>query len=462
MKTIYPPGPKGDLLLGNLPEYRKDPLQYQKDAANAYGDVVHMRWVNRHAYLVSHPDDVQQVLVDDARKFIKAPIYKSLLSYFLGNGLLTSEGTFWRRQRKLAQPAFHHKRIQTYAQIMVEYTTRLLKEWQPGQVRDINADMARLTLSVVAKSLFNADIEQDANQIGDALTVLLDVTNNRILSSIQVIPEWLPTPGNRMRRNAVETLDAIIMDMIQRRHASNEDQGDLLSMLMLATDEDGQHMTDRQLRDEAVTLVLAGHETTANALAWSWYLLAQHTQVEARLHQELAQVLGERPPTMEDLPRLEYAEMVIKESMRLYPPIPIFARQAMEDVVIGGYHALKGMIITISPHLIHRDPRWYTDPEAFMPDRFSKENEKKLPRQAYLPFGNGPRVCIGNSFASMEATLILATIAQQYRLRLVPGQHIVPEATLTLRPNHPIRMILDSNPIRQEQPLLDNPQLAGA
>ena len=443
MNIKLPPSPKSNFFLGNLPEYRADSLGYEKYLAKTYGDVVHVRWVNRHAYLISHPDDVRQVLVDEASKFNKAPIYRSLLSYFLGNGLLTSDGNFWQRQRKLAQPAFHHKRIQSYAQIMVDYTVRLLDEWQPGQVRDINRDMMRLTLSVVAKTLFNADIEKDANQIGDALTVLLEVTADRIQSPIQVIPEWIPTPSNRKRKQAVRTLDKIVMGIINERRASAEDQGDLLSMLMMATDEDGQGMTDRQLRDEAVTLVLAGHETTANALAWTWYLLSQHPEAESRLHAELAQVLGERLPTTDDLRHLVYTDMVIKESMRLYPPIPSIAREAKEDLMIGGYPVPKGMIITISPHVIHRDPRWYADPDTFRPERFSKENEKLLPKYAYLPFSNGPRVCIGNTFATMEAILILATIAQRYRLSLVPGQSVIPQATLTLRPKHNLQMALE-------------------
>ncbi|MEP7356477.1 MAG: cytochrome P450 [Anaerolineales bacterium] len=443
MSSHQPPAPKGNFLLGNLPEYQKDSLGYERYLARTFGDVVHVRWVNRHAYLVSHPDDVRQVLVDQAGKFIKAPIYKSLLSYFLGNGLLTSDGDFWRRQRKLAQPAFHHKRIRAYAEVMVDYSARLLDEWQPGQTRDINHDMMRLTLSIVAKTLFNADIEKSARQIGEALTVLLEVTNARIQSPIQIFPEWIPTASNRKAKEAVRVLDEIVMGIINERRAAGDDQGDLLSMLMLATDEDGRGMTDRQLRDEAVTLVLAGHETTANALAWTWYLLAQHPEVEAKLHAELARVLGERQPGPDDLRQLEYADMIIKEAMRLYPPIPSIARQATEDLELGGYPVKKGMIISISPHVIHRDPRWYAEPEAFRPERFSKENEQSLPKYAYLPFSYGPRVCIGNTFASMEAVLVLATMAQRYRLRLVNDGPVTAQAALTLRPSENLMMTVE-------------------
>jgi cytochrome P450 len=441
-----PSPPTANLILGHLPNYQRDSMGYETHVARTYGDIVHMRWVSRHAYFISHPDYVRQVLVDEADKFYKAPIYRDLLSYFLGNGLLTSDGDFWRRQRKLAQPAFHTKRIQSYAGVMVDYTARLLSEWQPGQMRDLNRDMTRLTLSIVAKTLFNADIEKDANRIGNALTDILEVTTKRIQSPIQVIPDWIPTEGNKRRKAAVRELDAIVLGMIEQRRAANEDQGDLLSMLMLARDDAGQGMTDQQLRDEAVTIVLAGHETTANALSWTWYLLAQHPEAEATLHAELDRVLGGRLPTTDDLRQLPYAEMVIKESMRLYPPIPSFARLAMEDLVIGGYSVPKGMIVSMAPHVIHRDPRWYPEPDEFRPERFTREFEKSLPKGAYLPFSTGPRICIGNSFAMMEAVLILATIAQRYRLVLVPGQTITPHAALTLRPQPNIQVKLEERP----------------
>lgn len=443
MPPARPPSPKGHWLLGHLPEYQKDTLGYERHVAREFGDVVAIRWLNRHAFLISHPDHVRQVLVDDAAKFHKAPIYRELLSYFLGNGLLTSDGEFWRRQRKLAQPAFHHKRIQAYGGVMVAHTERLLREWRPGETRAIDHDMMRLTLSIVAKTLFDADIERSANRVGEALTVLLEVTNDRIKSPIQWIPAWLPTPANRQRREAVRALDEIVMGLIDERRAAGDDRGDLLSMLILARDDAGHGMTDQQLRDEAVTLVLAGHETTANALTWTWYLLSQHPEIEARLHAELDAVLGGRLPTADDLRRLTYTDMVVKESMRLYPPIPSFARQAITDLEIGGYPVRQGLIISISPYAIHHDPRWYPEPDAFQPERFSEENVKRLPRYAYLPFSGGPRVCIGNTFAAMEAVLLLATIAQRYRLRLAPGHPVAPQATLTLRPRYGMKMVLD-------------------
>jgi cytochrome P450 len=446
MAELIPPTPPGSLILGHLGNYRRDSMGYERHIARTYGDIVHMRWVNRHAYFISHPDYVRQVLVDEADKFYKAPIYRTLLSYFLGNGLLTSDGDFWRRQRKLAQPAFHTRRIASYGETMIGYTERLLEQWQPGQTRDINRDMMRLTLGIVAKTLFNADIDQEANRIGDALTDILEVTTERVQSPIQVIPDWIPTDSNKRRKAAVRDLDAIVLGIIGQRRASTEDQGDLLSMLMLARDDTDQGMTDQQLRDEAVTIVLAGHETTANALSWTWYLLAQHPEVEVKLHAELDRVLGGRRPTTDDLRQLPYAEMVIKESMRLYPPIPSIARLAMEDTVIGGYPVPKGMIVSMAPHVIHRDPRWYPEPDEFRPERFTREFEKSLPKCAYLPFSTGPRICIGNSFAMMEAVLILATIAQRYQLAMVPGQTITPHAALTLRPQPNLQMTLTERP----------------
>jgi len=412
MANRVPPTPPGNLILGHLGSYRADPMGYEIHVARTYGDIVHMRWVNRHAYFISHPDYVRQVLVDEADKFYKAPIYRTLLSYFLGNGLLTSDGDFWRRQRKLAQPAFHTRRIQSYAETMVDYTERLLEQWEPGQTRDMNRDMMRLTLGIVAKTLFNADIDQEANHIGDALNDILDVTTERMQSPIQVIPEWIPTEGNRRRKAAVQGLDAIVLGMIEQRRKANEDQGDLLSMLMSARDDTDQGMTDQQLRDEAVTIVLAGHETTANALSWTWYLLAQHPEAEAKLHAELDSALGGRRPSFEDLRQLPYTDM----------------------------------IISMAPHVIHRDARWFPEPDAFRPERWTREFEKALPKCAYLPFSTGPRICIGNSFASMEAVLLLATMAQRYRPVMVPGQTITPVAALTLRPTPNLQMTLEARP----------------
>ncbi len=438
------PGPKGNVVLGNIMEYRADILEFERSMQARYGDIVHVRYLDRNAYLIYHPDDLRKVLVEEADKYQKAPIYRILLSRFLGNGLLTSDGDFWKRQRKLAQPAFHTKRIQAYAETMVDYTKNLVDGWSDGEITDVNHAMMRLTLSIVVKSLFNTEIGEAADRIGEALTIVLVASNEGMQSIFQMLPEWVPLPRNIRNKRGVQQLDAIIMGIIKARQTAPEDNGDLLSMLLLAEDEDGKHMTDRQLRDEVVTIVLAGHETTANALTWAWYLLSQHPEIEAKMHAEIDRVLAGRAPTLADLRQLEYTGMVFKETLRLYPPIPTYARQSLVPVELGGYALPAESIITISPHVFHRDPRWWDEPDAFRPERFAKENEKGIQRYAYLPFGAGPRVCIGNSFADMEAVLLLATIAQHYQLRLDPtDQEVVPESTLTLRPRHSLTMRLE-------------------
>jgi cytochrome P450 len=327
---------------------------------------------------------------------------------------------------------------------MVNYTQAMLDTWAEGQVRDVNSDMMRLTLNIVVKSLFNTEIGEEAVRIGEALTTVLEATNDGIQSVFQMLPAWVPIPRNIRNRRGVKQLDELIMRIIDARRGSTDDQGDLLSMLLLAQDEAGHHMTDKQLRDEVVTLVLAGHETTANGLTWAWYLLSQNPAIEAKLHEEVDRVLGGRLPTLEDLRQLEYTDLIFKEAIRLYPPIPSYARQALVPVTLGGYTLPAGSIILISPHVFHMDGRWWNDPEAFKPERFAKENEQSIAKYAYLPFGGGPRICIGNSFAQMESVLLLATIAQQYRLQLDPAdQVVVPQPTLTLRPRHHLMMRLD-------------------
>jgi cytochrome P450 len=445
-----PPGPEGHWLMGNLPELKQDELRFMRKYASEYGDVVRFRFVHRTAYMYTNPYDVHQILVDKSSKFQKAPLYRLVLGRFLGDGLLTSEGDFWKRQRKLAQPAFHHGRIQDYADVMVGYATRLVDEWQDGVVRDINRDMMRLTLNIVAKTLFDVEMDSNADRFYQAMSTLLHTSEQAFNSPrFTLTPNWFPWAHNFQIWGAVRELDAIVGAIIDERRQSDEDRGDLLSMLLLAEDEAGQRMSDKQLRDEAVTIVAAGHETTANALAWTWYLLAQHPEIEARLHDELDRVLQGRAPTMADLPQLEYATMIIKESMRLYPPAPGFARQSLEDVEIGPYLHPKETIAMIPAHILHRDERWHPEPSRFMPERFSKENEPNMMKYSYLPFGGGPRICIGNSFAMMEAALLLATMAQRFKLRLEPGQNVVPEMSVTLRPRENMRMRLEARqPVR--------------
>jgi len=439
--TLQAPAPiPGHPILGNLPAYRSDPLNFGRRVAATYGDVVRLRIFNRSLFLVSHPTYIHQILVTDAAKFQKSPVYRIFLGRALGDGLLTSEGTHWRRQRKLAQPAFHHKRIESYAETMVTYAEGAASRWKSGETLRIDQEMARLTLEIVAQTLFSMDIRAQADRVGRALSELLEAVTDATMQPV-FLPAWLPTRTNRRIRAGVRELDSIIYPLIRARRQRSEDTGDLLSMLMLARDEVGQGMSDKALRDEAVTLVLAGHETTANALTWTWYLLSQHPEAEAKVHAELDDVLQGERPTLEHVRRLRYTESVIKEAMRLYPPIPEFGRQAMAEVTLGEHLLPKGAIIIVPVYAMHHDARWFKEPDTFSPERFL-EADTALPKLAYLPFGGGPRVCIGNSFAQLEATLLLATLAQRFRLSLEPAQTVSPEATLTLRPKGGLRLRL--------------------
>jgi cytochrome P450 len=446
-----PPGPPSTSWTGSFKGYSADPLGYLPKLVREYGDIVTMRYYNFRVYFINHPDYIEEALVAQNRKFIKGRILRANKRLF-GNGLLTSEGDFWLRQRRLAQPAFHRARIATYADTMVRFTQRLIGEWtdwKPGEERDIHLEMMRLTLQIVAKTLFDADVDREAQQVGRALEAIMELNSD--FRKLMLTPSWLPIPRNINAAIATRRLDKIIFRFIEQRRASGKDAGDLLSMLLAAQDEDGSRMTDRQLRDESMTIFLAGHETTANALSWTWVLLAQNPAVEAKLHAELAAVLAGRAPTLDDLPNLRYTGQVITESMRLYPPAWGMARVAIEDAEIAGYPIPKGCGVSLAQWVVHRDPRWYDAPEEFRPERWEGDLLKRLPRFAYFPFGGGPRQCIGNNFATMEATLLLATIAQHYRIRLVPGHPIVPMPSITLRPRHGIRATVearDATPMR--------------
>jgi cytochrome P450 len=396
-----------------------------------YGDIVTMRYYNFRVFFVSHPDYIEQVLVTDNRKFIKGRILRKNKQLF-GNGLLTSEGDFWLRQRRLAQPAFHRGRVASYADTMVKYASRIANEWRDGEERDIHAEMMRLTLSIVAKTLFDADVDREARRVGQALEAIMHLNSD--FRKLLITPTWLPTPRKIRATFATAKLNRIIYRFIDERRASGTDNGDLLSMLLAARDDDGSRMTNRQLRDESITIFLAGHETTANALSWTWMLLAQNPQVEAKLHEELDRVLGGRAPTVDDLPNLRYTGHVVTESMRLYPPAWGMARIAIEDTEIAGYPIPKGSGVSLAQWVVHRDPRWFEAPLEFRPERWEGDLLKRIPRFAYFPFGGGPRQCIGNNFAVMEATLLLATLAQEFRISLMPGREIIPAASITLRP----------------------------
>jgi cytochrome P450 len=441
---MLPPGPKGRFLTGNLLDYSRDQLGYLTRCAREYGDVVRLRFVNVRVYLLNHPDHVEYVLIRNNNNFIKSRGQRHSLG-FLGGGLLTSEGPLWRRQRRLAQPAFHQERISAYGGTMVECAERTVSAWQDGEVRDVHEDMARLTLEIVAKTLFGTLLTKELEEVGEALAVIAKRFAGRGGVLFQ-IPKSIPTPGNLRFRRAIRRLDEIVYGIIRRRRASGEDaypRGDLLSILLAARDEEtGEAMSDEQLRDEVMTILLAGHETTANALSWTWYLIAGHPEAEAKLFEELREVLAGRAPTAEDLPRLGYADAVIKESMRLYPPVWAFGREALKDCKIGGYHVPAGTQLVMSQWVMHRDPRYYENPGKFRPERWTEDSAEKPPKYAYFPFGGGPRLCIGRPFAKMEAVLLLATIAQRFQFSPASGRPVMPQPSITLRPKGGTKMAL--------------------
>ncbi len=427
-----PPGPPALPLLGHLLALGRDQLGFLRRCTREYGDVVPLRFGPNLVILLNHPTDLEDVLARKNRSFIKGRYYQ-LLTPLLGNGLFTSEGDFWLRQRRLAQPAFHRERIAAYARVMVDFTEQTLATWRPGESRDVNADMMQLTFRVVAKALFDADVAGDAHEMGTALALTLHDLDKEINGLGLLIPPGWPTPGRLRLRQNVKRLDRIVFRMVQQRRLAGDDRGDLLSMLLQALDEDGTRMSDRQVRDEAMTLMLAGHETTALTLSWLWALLARHPDVESRLHQELATVLGDRPPSIEDLPALRYTEMVVREALRLYPPTVALGRETIQEVQIGDYRLPPHTNVMFTPFTVHRDPRWYEDPDAFRPERWADGLAQRIPRFAYFPFSGGPRLCIGQQFALMEAVLMVADIARRYRLVMAPGTEVKADPALTLR-----------------------------
>jgi cytochrome P450 len=426
-------------VLGNLPEMRRDVLGMFSRAARDYGDVFRYSFGPYTGVCFNTPDAVRDILVDKAECFEKG-LFTQGLRPLVGNGLLTSKNDFHKRQRKLAAPAFHHQRIASYAGLMADYAEQAQVGWRDGETIDVSEAMMALTLRIVAKTLFDADVQASAKDIGDAVTHALHFITQRNFNLMPPPLSW-PMPANNRFREAIQTLDGTIYRIIAERRASGEDRGDLLSMLMRAQDEDdGMGMSDAQLRDEAMTIFLAGHETTANGLTWAFYLLAQHPDTLAVLQAEAARVLRGRTPVFTDLPNLPYALQVFKEALRLYPPAYVFGREVAADVTIGDVALPKGAYTAICPYILHRRADAFPDPEAFRPERFSPENEAQLPRYAYLPFGGGPRVCIGNQFALMEGQLLLATLAQRVTLGLAPGQRVETEPLVTLRPKHGMRM----------------------
>lgn len=433
--THYPPGPKGGLFNRRLISYsRRDPLSFVTSIACDYGDISHFRIGGERVFFLNHPDYIKFVLVTHYANFLKGR-GKQRVQSLLGRGLLLSEGDVHRRQRQLVLPAFHRQRIGAYAEVMAQYAARHSSQWEDGQTLDIRQEMMRLTIAIVGKTLFDTDVESEVSEIQDCVEAAMH-TFKAFRLPLAGRLEHFPLPHVRRSRKAGERLKAIIHRMVAERRESGRDRGDLLSMLLLSRGEemDGEPMSDEQIYDEALTILLGGYETVALALTWTLYLLSQHPEVEAKLHGEVDAVLdGGRMPTVDDLPRLRYAEMVCAESMRLYPPVWRLVRRAIKDFEVGGYVVPAGALVVMSQYAMHRDRRYFPEPLRFDPERWMPEAKASRPAYSYFPFGGGPRRCIGEGFAWMEAILLLATLTRRRRF------HLLPENVIELLPLHTLR-----------------------
>ena len=437
-----PPTVKTDLIGGHFRSFRKDPPGFLTRLSRL-GDVSAFRLGKVPAFFINHPDLIRDLLVTSHSKFMKGRALQRAKG-LLGEGLLTSEKEFHLRQRRMIQPAFHRARINEYAKAMIEFGEKMASQWRDGETRDIDREMMRLTLWIVGKALFSANVEDDADEVGRAMTTIVSMFNFILLPYSEIL-EKLPLPPINRLKNARQTLDEVIYKIIDERRRSGEDKGDLLSMLLLAQDEEtGGAMTDRQVRDESLTLFLAGHETTANALTWTFYLLSQNPEAEAKFHAELDAVLGDKPVTPEDYPRLKYTEAVLAESMRLFPPAWGIGRLALEDHEFGGFTVPKKSLVLVSPYVIQHDSRFWEQAEEFIPERWEELSIKEAGnRFIYLPFSKGVRSCIGEGFAWMEGVLLLAVLGRKWKLSLAPGQKIGMQAMVTLRPKYGMKMRIE-------------------
>ena len=418
--------------------FRRDALGVVRKMAEA-GDISRVDAGSQPVFLLNHPDLIRDVLVTRNASFSKVIGIESVFK-LLGGGMLTAEGEAHRKRRRLAQPAFHKQRIASYAGTMVDHAVEARERWEPGVATDVAHEMMRITLGVAGRTLFDSELEGDAKEVADAMGEISELSNLVAFPFIKHI-EKFELFGRRRFDKAQARLDAAIYRIIAECRASARDRGDLLSMLIQASDEEGDADADRHLRDEVMTIFLASYDTTANALTWTWHLLSQHPEVEARMHEEIDSVLGDRPPTLEDLPQLKYVEQVLTESMRIFPPVWLQSRKTLEEYPVGDTVIPKGAIVFVSQYLMHRDPRFFDDPETFRPERWTAEMKAALPRFAYFPFGGGPRQCIGEGFAWMEATLVIATIAQRWRFRPVEGFAPELQPLFVLRPKNGLFLI---------------------
>jgi cytochrome P450 len=439
VRTEAPPGPRRRIPGAYTLEFWRDPVGSLLEAAREYGDIVHWKFGGTDTYLVRDPEHIRRVLVTDQSAFMKGRALQET-KRILGEGLLTSEGDLHERQRRLLQPLFRPDRVASYGDTIAAAAARVGAGWKEGETVDVHREMARLTLVVVGETVFDADLEPEADEIANAMRVSLDTLNLFMLPGAAAL-ERIPIPAMRRFRKAQRCLDRTVARLLDERGAGHQRHGDLLSVLLAAAEEgDGP---EHQVRDEAMTILLAGHETTATALTWTWYLLAHHPRVEVELERELRRLPPGRLPAAEDLPSLRYTEMVVREAIRLYPPAWLIGRRALVDYELDRYTIRKGSIVIVSPYVIHHDARFYPEPFAFRPERWTDEQRRKRPRYAYLPFGGGPRACIGEAFAWTEVILVLATLAREWKLESVPGHeaHLEPRVTLRPKGGLPMRLV---------------------
>lgn len=442
-QVALPPGPQGLPVVGNLIQFRRDPLTFVTAVHRTYGGVASVRILNRTVVMFFRPEHAQFFMVDHARSFA-AGMGRDVMKRFLGEGLLTTDDPVHRWQRRLVQPAFHKKRVEGYADVMTSQTRQMLDEWRVGDELDIAQALQELTLRIVVKALFNLDLQEQGTSISRLFS---QVVENQSPGLVELLPQQLmnlPGMPGRKAMDGRHALDEFVYALIARRRTDGQDEGDVLSMLLAARDEDGKAMSDLELRDQTMTLIAAGHETTSNALAWTFYLLARNPERYDLLRGELARVLQGRPPTADDLSRLPYLDWVINESMRVYPPAWSLNRTALEEFELAGYRFPAGTHVVFSQWVMHHLPDVWGDPEVFRPERWDPAHDQQVPRGAYFPFGAGPRMCIGMPLAEMEARLLLATILQRFTPQMVPGWNVVPVPRVTLRMKHGLRVRLDA------------------
>jgi cytochrome P450 len=430
---FHAPGPRGNFLSGSTIAFQKDPIAFLSGVADEYGPVAKFRVLTDDWYLLTAPEDVYQVLVRQASRFHKPRLNKRLFSDFMGNGLVSSDGEHWKRQHKMVLPGFHRRRIDSFGDLMVSLTSEALDAWEQGDVVDINRELTDLTLRIIIRTMFGAEVGDGGQRIRDAMAELNAVLVDYINLPIPV-PLWWPSKKNKRKVRAIRDVEDVLFEIVNERRASGEDKGDLLSMMLQMRDDEEKGMSDKDLRDEGMTLFFAGHETASHSMTWIWHLLAEHPDAAEKVAVEIDTVLGDEPMTMASLKELPYLEMVVKEGMRLYGAAWMFMREPVEDVSLPNVRIPAGAQVAICPHILHRRPNLFEDPEAFRPERFTKENEAKIPMGAYVPFSMGPRVCLGKTFAMAEMRLILGTILRRFRPVSPPGFVPKPVAQISLHP----------------------------